>query len=149
MKAPAFTLFLFVLSVNALNAQSKEFGWLEGTWKLKDKDVYEVWKLADDGKTLEGISYRIRSNDTIVTERIRLVYKNGSFHYVPDVAGDQAPVDFTITSHTSDSFVAENPTHDFPKLIRYQRIRKDQHEFIEAAIEGNGKVIAYLFSRLK
>lgn len=142
-------LILFAVCSNAANAQSKEFGWLKGTWKLKDKNVYEAWTIASDGKSLEGISYRVTKNDTVITEQIKLVYKDGSFHYVPDVAGDQPAIDFIITSHTSDSFVAENPEHDFPKLIRYKWTNINQRQLIEAAIEGNGKVIPYTFEKLK
>ena len=47
------------------------------------------------------------------------------------------------------SFVAENPEHDFPKLIRYKLLKKRDGEFLEAVIEGNGKVIPYRFQRLK
>lgn len=149
MKVNICILMLLTLGYNITNAQSTEFGWLKGTWKLKDKNVYEVWKVGSDGKTLEGTSFRLANNDTLITEEIKLVHKDGSFHYVPDVAGDQPAIDFTITSHTSDSFVAENAAHDFPKLIRYKMINLNEQQLIEAAIEGNGKVIPYTFHRLK
>jgi hypothetical protein len=138
-----------IMSVQFLSAQQNEFSWLVGTWQLKDKNVYEVWKIADGGKELEGVSFRIRNSDTTITEKIRLTYDGDAFHYIPDVAGDQPPVDFKITTHTSASFAAENPLHDFPKVIRYQFVRKDNKQFIEATIEGNGKVIAYSFERVK
>lgn len=140
---------LLISTVNFSHAQQKEFNWLIGTWKISGKNVYEVWKIAKDGKSLEGVSFRVKNADTTFTEQIRFVLNEGSFHYVPDVAGDQPPVDFKISRHTSDSFVAENPQHDFPKIIRYQFIKKDNGDFIEASIEGNGKVIPYSFERLK
>jgi hypothetical protein len=139
---------ILFLTVGA-SAQQKEFNWLLGTWKLKDKNVYERWTLADDRKSLEGISYRIKESDTVVMEKIRFTFDGTSYHYRPDVAGPQSEVDFTITSFTSSAFVAENPQHDFPKLIRYNFIRKDERDCIDAAIEGNGKVIPYNFERVK
>lgn len=127
----------------ALMAQQKQFGWLCGTWKQKDKNVFESWKIAKDGKALEGLSFRTKGADTIVMEQVRLVFDGKDFHYIPDVAGDQAAVDFKISKYTSDSFVAENSQHDFPKLIRYHLSKRDGKDFIAASIEGNGKVIPY------
>jgi hypothetical protein len=129
------------------HAQQKEFGWLIGTWKQKDKLVFESWKVSKDGKTLEGFSYRIKAKDTIVMENIRLIYAGDSFHYIPAVSGDPAPVDFRITRYNQHSFVAENPQHDFPKVIRYRFVNKNK-KLLEASIEGNGKVIPYRFEKV-
>lgn len=148
MKKIILITILHFLTVT-LVAQQKEFGWLCGTWKLKDKNVFETWRIADDGKSLDGFSFRTKGTDTIAMEQIRVATQGGFFHYIPDVAGDQGAVDFRITKYTNDSFVAENPQHDFPKIIRYQFIKKDNGFFIEASIEGNGKVIPYSFERLK
>jgi hypothetical protein len=145
---------MLILLVNLMlclvaQSQQKEFAWLKGIWKLKDKAVFESWKVGRDGKTLEGVSFRVKGTDTVAMEQIRFTYDREGFHYIPDVPGDQPPVDFRITNHTSESFVAENPQHDFPKLIRYRYIRKDNKEFIEAAIEGDGKVIPYSFEKVE
>lgn len=133
----------------ASQAQVKEFGWLVGTWKIKDKMVFERWKPARDGKGLEGFSFRVKGADTVAMEQIRFVYEENSFHYIPDLAGDQPPVDFKLTQHNAQGFVAENPQHDFPKIIRYKLIRKENSDVIEASIEGDGKVIPYHFERVK
>ena len=125
------------------------FNWLIGSWKLKDKSIYEVWSASDDNNTLEGKSYRITGTDTIVMERIKLTYQDGAFHYMPDVPQNKGPVDFKITHYDNRSFVAENPKHDFPKIIRYTIVRKEGHDILEASIEGNGKVIPYRFEKVK
>lgn len=138
-----------LLIAGASQAQVKEFGWLVGTWKVKDKMVFERWKPARDGKALEGFSFRVKGTDTIAMEQIRFVYEGNSFHYIPDLAGDQPPVDFKLTQHNAQGFVAENPQHDFPKIIRYKLIRKENADVIEASIEGDGKVIPYHFERVK
>jgi hypothetical protein len=149
MKKYIVMLSMCFIAVHTLNAQQKEFSWLIGTWKIKDKNVFESWTLAKDGKTLEGIGYRIKGSDTLVTEEIRFTYESGSFHYIPDVAGDQGAIDFKITQHDPSGFVAENPRHDFPKLIRYKFIRKENQDVIEASIEGDGQVIPYVFERVR
>ncbi len=143
--------FILVLTIIAFSSygQKKEFGWLVGTWKLKDKDVFETWSVDTDGKTLLGSSFKMENNKAEVQEEVKLVRSGNSFYYIPDVAGDQDPVEFYITSHTEDEFVAENPKHDFPKIIRYKLVKKDGKEFIDASIEGDGKVIPYPFERYK
>jgi hypothetical protein len=143
-----FTLALIILASTA-HAQQKEFNWLLGTWKLKDKSVYERWTLASDNKSLDGVSFRVQEKDTVVMEKIRFTFDGTAHHYVPDVAGPQGEVDFKITTFSSNSFVAENPKHDFPKIIRYNFVRKNDLDYIEAAIEGNGKVIPYAYERVK
>lgn len=139
---------LAVLSLQISLSQTHKFQWLAGTWKMPGKATYEVWELAGNGD-LRGTSFRIRSGDTLVTEVIRLAYSDGSYHYIPDVAGDQPPIDFLITSADHQSFVAENTHHDFPKIIRYRLVTKGGREMIEASIEGNGKVIPYAFEKIE
>jgi hypothetical protein len=141
--------FVLIVLVSTASAQQKEFNWLIGTWKLQDKNVYERWGIAGDKKSLDGLSFRVKEKDTVIMEKIRFTFDGTAYHYMPDVAGPQREVDFTIKVFTSNSFVAENPQHDFPKLIRYTFVRKDDRDYIEAAIEGNGKVIPYKYERVK
>jgi hypothetical protein len=126
----------------------REFGWLVGTWKLKDKNVYEAWKDNGDG-SLSGLSFIVSGADTTVQEKITLLHKDGSYHYIPDVPQNASPVDFTVTEFSNSHFVAENPAHDFPKVIRYTIVRKPEGEIIEASIEGNGQVIPYAFQKVR
>jgi hypothetical protein len=149
MKRNTVSIALILFLVIGAQAQKKEFGWLIGTWKLKDKNIFETWKVGADSKTLEGFSFRIKESDTVAMEKIRFTYDGTSYHYIPEVAGPQDEVDFKITRHDSNSFVAENPQHDFPKVIRYTFIRKSNVDCIEAAIEGDGKVIPYIYERIK
>jgi hypothetical protein len=149
MKTHVIILGLCILVSYTVTAQQKEFSWLLGTWKMKDKNVFETWTLADDGKTLEGISYKIKEADTVIMEKILFTYQDNAYHYIPDVAGDQEAVDFKVSKHNAEGFIAENPQHDFPKIIRYRFIRKEDRDTIEASIEGDGKVILYAFDRVR
>jgi hypothetical protein len=125
------------------------FAWLTGTWKLDSKEVYEVWTDQNDGVTLKGFSFKVNDSDTIVLERITFTKWEGSYYYIPDVAENKAPVKFKITSSDANSFSAENPEHDFPKVIKYTIVRKANTESLEASIAGNGKVIPYMFSKVR
>jgi hypothetical protein len=144
-----FTVLIWLLSIHCATAQHKNFKWLTGSWKIQGENVFEVWGVKEGSQDLSGRSFRVKGADTVVTEVISLSYYNGSFHYIPDIAGDQPPIDFIITASDGQSFVAENPQHDFPKIIRYRYVRKEGREMIEASIEGNGKVISYSFEKLK
>jgi hypothetical protein len=146
MKKSLLILIPLIIS-GSINAQ--HFDWLIGTWKLKDKPSYEIWQKVEDG-SLIGRSFTIKNGDTVITERIQLKYINKAYHYIPDVAENNAPVEFKITSYNDRSFKAENPEHDFPKVIKYTIVRKgDEQIMLEASIEGNGKVIPYSFVKLK
>ena len=130
-------------------SQQEAFAWLIGIWKLENKPVFEVWSVASDGVTFSGGSFRLEGADTTFTEVISLAFYDGKFHYIPDITGPQPPVDFTITSYDGQTFVAENPHHDFPKKIIYHHVVKDSKDFMEASIEGDGRVITYSFKKVK
>jgi hypothetical protein len=147
-KSIFFFFIAFGLQITNVHAQL-EFEWLVGSWKIKDKQVYEIWQHHKDGETLVGKSFRIEGADTIVTEQIALFYSDGFYHYVPTTEDNNYPVDFTITSYDDISFVAANPLHDFPKQIKYTIVRKVEGDILNAVIEGNGKVIPYVYERIR
>jgi hypothetical protein len=130
-------------------AQQNDLDWLVGTWKLEGKNVYEIWSRSKAGSTLTGHSFHLQANDTVSDERITIRSYNGVYHYIPDVSGDQPAVDFTITHVDNSSFIAENPQHDFPKVIRYKYIQDETGQRLHATIEGDGKTIPYRFKKLK
>ena len=142
-KLPVLSLLLFPLLGFS---QAKEFGWLAGTWKTKGKDSYEVWKIAKDKKTMQAVSFGMKGADSVVTERTKIIRDKGSFYFLADVAGDQPEVSFKITAYTEKTFTAENPKHDFPKILRYQ-LKPDGSLYAE--IEGDGKLIPYYFDKRK
>jgi hypothetical protein len=134
--------------------QKKEFGWLIGTWRMEGKNIVEIWNVSNDKVSLDGMSGT--SNAEVskdghvmnIQEQFSLVKSGSEFFYVPKV-GDQDPVEFHITSYSTTCFVAENPSHDFPKIIRYNFVQKDGEDYIDASIEGDGKVIPYHFKRVR
>jgi len=141
-------LVLLVAFTACESSGQHKFGWLAGTWKLKGKAVYETWSVDDNG-SMSGLTYSVNGVDTIVRESIRLTYEGGYYHYIPDVAENASPVDFKITAFSNSHFIAENPDHDFPKVIVYTIVRKPEGEIIEASIEGNGQVILYAFEKVR
>ena len=132
------------------HGQQKNLDWLLGVWKLDGKNAYEVWTRGETGgNTLSGHSFHLMGNDTISDERISIRFFHGAYHYMPDIAGSQPAVDFAFTKIDEVGFVAENPQHDFPKIIRYKLRRDSSGDHLDAAIEGDGKIVPYHFTKLK
>lgn len=111
--------------------------WLAGKWQqtIKEGTLFENWTVAS-ADSMAGVSGLINGKDTLVTERIALTLRDGEIIYSPTVSGqnNNQPVPFKLTRSTADSFIFENPTHDFPSVISYVRINTDS---MIATISGN------------
>lgn len=111
--------------------------WLAGKWQqtIKEGTLFENWTLATTD-SMAGVSGLIHGKDTLVSERMTLTVKDGAIIYSPTVSGqnNNQPVPFKLTRSTADSFIFENPTHDFPSMITYVRINTDS---LIATISGN------------
>lgn len=126
------------------NADFDKLKWLIGTWKrtgLKPgQSGTETWS-ATSATKLAGRGITMRGTDTAVVEKLSLIVKDNEIFYVADVTGNPKPVFFKLTAITTDSFVCENPEHDFPKKIAYTRVDGGIH----ATISGDGKSVDYNF----
>ncbi|MEO6730373.1 MAG: DUF6265 family protein [Ferruginibacter sp.] len=126
---------------------------LEGKWIMKTKKGFigEEWKKINKDY-LQNSGYMIRGNDTIITERVALRNKEEGIFYISTAEGQnsQQPVEFKLTSADNNSFVFENPQHDFPKRITYSFINKDS---LHAWIDDGKKIIqkkeSFHYSRQK
>jgi hypothetical protein len=147
-----FLSFLFSITV-ACTGQSQgsadinKLDWLVGTWsrtnvKKAGRTAYEVWQKTSETK-LSGYGVVLQGADTVFLEKFELVAKDDGLYYVADVPENKEPVPFKVTSVTVNSFVCENPEHDFPKKISYQW----DGTILIAQISGNGKTSDFLFQR--
>jgi hypothetical protein len=71
----------------------------------------------------------------VAFEFLRIVERDGGLVYVAQPNG-RPPTDFVLTEVTADSATFENPSHDFPKMIRYAK-RGDGT--LEARISDGGQ----------
>jgi hypothetical protein len=146
---PALLLLLVTDVVSGQEKIQKEFKkleWLQGTWKRTNSKTgqtgIETWTIVSPEKmTGEGIT--MKAADTLFTEKLDLIIKEGHIYYVADVKGNPAPVLFKLTEITNDSFICENLLNDFPKKIAYRL----QDKKLKATISGGGKSIDYDFVR--
>lgn len=118
--------------------------WLLGNWTRTNakpgRSGYELWKRVSATEwTGRGIS--LKGADTTLVEKIRILIDKDKLYYVADVPQNSKPVYFEMTSVTPDSFICENPNHDFPKKIEY---RFDGRE-IRARVSAGEQGIDYVF----
>lgn len=137
---------LIAVGYTRFHSADPDFSWLEGRWERLNmksgRSGYEEWKRDGDRWVGEGVSLR----EGVVSFREELVLQraDGVMCYSSLVPENAGWVHFKITSFTDTSFVAENPKHDFPTIIRYELVSQDTLK----AVVGNGdKTIEYLFKR--
>lgn len=139
-----------LLSVAFMNGQTptaadfSKLDWLQGTWNRANtkpgRSGHERWvKLSPTA--WQGFGVTMRGNDTAFLEKLQLVVKNNTIYYIADVPENKSAVYFKLTAITETGFVCENPEHDFPQKISYQK----EGNGIKATISGNGKSMDYMF----
>ncbi|GAA4465779.1 hypothetical protein GCM10023093_18540 [Nemorincola caseinilytica] len=116
-------------------ASLKDLQWLNGWWQKVTPDgiVFEIWSAA--GETMAGKSGFIKGKDTMLAETMVLEMRGADIYYIPTVKDQNngQPVPFRLTTAAADSFVFENPEHDFPSKIVY---RKTSETALIATISG-------------
>jgi len=148
MKHVLITLSVLLFMCISAYAQKtlNQLRWLEGTWSRTNvkpgRSAQEYWTKISDTEW-RGLGVTLNGSDTVFVEKLKLVAKDGSLYYVADVPENNQLVYFKMTEVTDQSFVCENPQHDFPKRIAYARTNNG----LKATISGDGRSIDYFFER--
>jgi hypothetical protein len=113
--------------------------WISGVWigtagATGQTTVEERWTPAAGGSMI-GVSRTLRGTSMTAFEFLCIVERGGTLIYTAMPNGRTPPTHFTLTAVTADSATFENPTHDFPKMIRYTK-RPDGS--LETTIAGEG-----------
>jgi len=122
-----------------------ELAWLAGTWTggTGPLTFEERWTPAAGGAML-AVSRTLKGDRMVVFEFLRIVERDGSLVYIAQPNG-RPPTEFTLTAIAAGSATFENPTHDFPKMIRYST-RADGT--LEARVsDGGQKAETFLFKK--
>jgi Domain of unknown function (DUF6265) len=98
-----------------------QLAWLAGTWRGGDGPVSfeERWTPPAGGAML-AVSRTLKGDRMVAFEFLRVIERDGALIYIAQPNG-RPPTEFTSTAITADSVTFENPTHDFPKMIRYTK----------------------------
>ena len=143
----SFLLPVFLIGCTGKQVATNEttkVEWLIGIWdRVNAKEgvsAHERWERISETE-LEGWGVAMRNGDTSFVEKLSIIVRNDTLHYVADVVDNPEPVFFKFTSIAADGFVSENPTHDFPKKIQYQLVR----DTLTATTSGDGRGFAFKF----
>ena len=121
--------------------------WLTGCWQITrgEQVIDEQW-MAPRGEVMLSMSRTVRSGRVTALEFVTLRIADGKILYEAKPS-DQAPASFTATTATAERVVFENPAHDYPKRITYERKGADA---ISAWIDdGTGvRRVEYPFQRV-
>ena len=132
---------LLLLSAGLTFSQSDFPGFLKGTWKMENEEIYEHWDKLDEN-TLKGFSYDLKGGQMAVSEYLDISRINKEITYtatVPDQNQGKG-IKFKLT-RTDSTFTFENPDHDFPKRIMYQQL--NETELFVQVSDGRQKGFAY------
>jgi uncharacterized protein YciI len=132
---------LILFAVELTFAQPGYPDFLQGTWKMENKDVYEHWDKLNEN-TLKGFSYKLKDGQMFVSEYLDITKVNNEVVYIATVLQQNQGkgVNFKLTIIDS-TFTFENPNHDFPKKIVYQKLN-DTEIFVQVS-DGRQKGFAY------
>lgn len=123
---------------------------LIGEWKLEKDNTIEKWE--KDGALYKATVYRPFGKESLVSERIRLIERNGEIFYEATVRGqnNEQPVPFKLVETGRDRVVFENSAHDFPQKIIYQIISEDKLvASIEGRLKGKTEKLEFNYLRVK
>lgn len=134
-------LLLTLLTANLAFAQSGFPGFLKGTWKMEDKEIYEHWDKLNN-ENLKGFSYKLIAGKIFVTEYLEIAKKDNQIIYTATVINQNKgqEIDFKLVK-TDSAFTFENRKHDFPKQIIYKKL--SENELFAQVSDGKQKGFSY------
>jgi len=112
-----------------------KLAWIAGCWKSEGPvQTEEQWtKLA--GQSMLGVGRTIKEGKTIFYEFLQIREQNDGIFYIAQPNGEKATA-FKLVKVNATQAIFENPQHDFPQRIIYQRLVDGS---LLAAIEGEEK----------
>lgn len=139
------TAILFYI-LNYSSAQQNFPYFLQGAWKMEGQEIYEQWdKLNED--LLKGFGYKTNQGNRKITEYFEIARKKKKITYTASVIGQNngKGIDFKMTK-SDGIYVFENPNHDFPKKIVYQKL--SETEILVQISDGKEKSFEYKMHKL-
>ena len=121
-------LFLLLLGSPIAALAQDDVGsvaWLSGCWVASAGDVLseEVW-MEPEGGLMVGMARTLRGGVATGYEFLLLQRKDGGLTYSA-YPSRQDPTDFQATKVSTQRLRFENPQHDFPRAIEYERTSPD------------------------
>jgi len=131
-------------------AKLEQAHWLLGNWEnfSDDGTATESWKKENDS-TYTAESFIIAEEDTVFYENVTLQLRKDTLTYVVSTRDqNEAPVSFRLIYNDDSALVFENPKHDFPTKITYNKIGTDSiYAEISGIINGSERKEGFPFKK--
>lgn len=141
-------IIMLISSAPQTLAQTLFPSFLEGTWKMENRDIYESWTIQDDG-SMTGTSYRLVNGEENTTEYLEMSMRDDKIIYTATVPSQNEGkgIEFILHQPDEKTFSFENPDHDFPKKIIYQK-RSDSEIYVTVS-DGGNQGFAYTMKKVE
>lgn len=128
-KTISFFSLLLVFFFSSCNSESP-YAFLKGKWEIDsgDRPQYEYWEESESGEGLIGRSYILLDGEEQDLESLEIRHEGDDIVLVATVLNQNAglPIRFELNQDETEWLSFENPEHDFPKEIRYQKVTDDR-----------------------
>ena len=137
----AFSIILWPSHAIAQCDSLRSLHWLLENWIAEDavRFTEETWTQVSP-HTFEGSGAIINksSNERHISERLRIVEMSGEIFYIAKPIQNEFPTAFKLTQCSEGTVVFENTSHEFPKLLKYDRVGNDSLVVHVSDGESNG-----------
>jgi Domain of unknown function (DUF6265) len=124
--------------------------WMQGCWETSSpqRTIEEHW-MSPRGGSMLGVGRTVRDGRLIEYEMILLSERGDRLAYEAHPSG-QTPATFMSSTVTSSAVVFENPEHDFPQRIGYERKGADSlTAWVEGPQNGRTRRIEFAYTRAR
>lgn len=141
-------LLLGLLTVNVRASDPghrlEDLKWLLGVWvsATERHTATEEWTQVAD-TVFRGGGYTIDGDTKTLNETLLLLEVEGEVFYFAKVAHNPFPVPFKLTQFSEQTAAFENPEHDFPTKLVYQRTTQDSLEVAVSGPDGKGFTVRF------
>lgn len=118
------------------NKSVNEISWLAGRWKSKNAEPsFEEHWMSPKGGIMIGMGREMNGGRLEFHEYLRIEQRKDGLVYVAQPMG-RKETEFRLTNENKNTLMFENPEHDFPNIIEYEK-RDDGSLCVR--VSGNGK----------
>lgn len=153
MKRTLFASGLVILLSLCVFAQGHpemtKLAWISGCWKSEGNVQTEEHWTKLEGQSMLGMGRTIANGKTVSHEFLQIRERDDGIFYIAQPNGGTA-VSFKLVKINDNEAVFENPQHDFPQRITYQRmIDGSLLAAIEGEEKGKPKRVAFVMNRVR
>jgi len=129
--------------------QLAALGWMQGCWSRTGSEAgtVEQW-MAPAGGNMLGMSRTIKGGKSVEHEFILISEVGPGVLAYTASPSRQATATFKLAKREGDSWIFENPTHDFPQRVIYRKDGADLVARIEGTRNGKTRAIDYPMKRV-